>query len=231
MKKNYIVTINLISKQILIIFFYYLLIACIKEVIKPTIDITNVSLINTANLFMNLLVTTIFILLFRKVIIPDFYDFKKNFKKYISSYYHIYIIGLILLFVSNSIISMFTSISSNESLVRASFFSFPLYYFPIIIFCAPITEELLTRVTLKDAFKNKYIYYILSGLVFGFLHVSSYLDNNLIELVHIIPYALVGASLAIIYNKSDNVWTNIFFHSLHNLIAIILLLLVYGGLS
>jgi len=93
-----------------------------------------------------------------------------------------------------------------------------------MVIIAPITEELLTRIILKDKFNNIYIYSILSGLIFGGLHLLAV--NSLAEIWYIIPYGVLGFAFALMYNKTNNIWTSITFHSLHNLTA---LLLVFIG--
>ena len=95
-------------------------------------------------------------------------------------------------------------------------------FFSIII--GPITEEVMMRIILKEHF-SKISYILLSGLLFGLLHVVFSLSNNLLELLYIIPYGALGCALASIYYKTDNIWTNITFHALHNTICILILLI------
>ena len=95
-----------------------------------------------------------------------------------------------------------------------------------MIIISPIVEELMTRTILKDAFKHQIVYILLSGLIFGSLHMIS-IGNNFFQLLFVIPYSALGCAFAKIYADSNNIWTNIFFHSLHNLICILLIFI--GG--
>ena len=90
-----------------------------------------------------------------------------------------------------------------------------------MVIAAPIIEELITRKTFKEVFSNQYVYIIVSGLIFGSLHLLS--ATNITEILYVIPYSALGCAFAKIYYNTDNLWTNIFFHSLHNLIAIIII--------
>ena len=136
--------------------------------------------------------------------------------------------------ISNNIISIFFSgaTANNEQAVRSLIDSYPLYMFFSVSIYAPFIEELIFRKSIKDIFSsyennniNKYIYIIYSGLIFSSLHVlgttSSYLDY-----LYIIPYLALGISFASLYYKTDNIFTTITMHSIHNTIAIVLYLLV-----
>ena len=131
--------------------------------------------------------------------------------------------------ISNVILSIFIGVPENEEAVQEIFNTAFIYYLTVALVVAPITEELLTRVILKDAFKHEKIYFLLSGFIFGFLHVlSPLIEGNILQLFFIIPYGSLGYYLAKIYKNTNNVWSNIFFHFLHNFIATMLSLLEGG---
>ena len=210
-------------KQLLIIFLYLGTSITLQLTFKDYILNKNVYLSTFANLWVELIILTIFILIFRKYLIPDFDDFKINSKKYIKKYYKYWLIGLAVMMVSNVIISFFHTMSTNEELNREYLFELPFYSIIATTIFAPIIEEAMTRILFKDTFKNNMIYYTLSGLIFGGLHLLS--ATSLIEILYIIPYGALGFAFAYIYKHSNNIWTNIFFHFLHNLIAITIIFL------
>lgn len=209
-------------KQILIILLYFFTIVIFMLLFSKDILNNNIIINNIIYFLIYLIVLTLFIIIFRKKVIPDFYNFKKE---YIKDNFKYYIIGLLIMIISNIIISYFTIIPKNETANREIFYNYTFFAITNMIILAPITEELMTRIILKDTFKNSYIYAIISGLIFGYLHV---IGTTSLELLYLIPYSALGFSLALIYSKTNNIWSNIFFHSLHNFICIFILLL--GGI-
>ena len=119
------------------------------------------------------------------------------------------------MFTSNIIInSFYNQLSNNEEAIRGMFANTPIYVFISAVFLAPILEELTFRLTFKKIFNKKWLFIILSGLFFGYLHIST-LDNYL-ELLYIIPYGTLGAVFAYMLEDSKNICVPIAFHFLHN---------------
>jgi len=170
---------------------------------------------------MDLIIVTIFIILFRKIIIPDFYDFKKNIKNYLTKYYIYWFIGLAIMVYSNLIISHFIGMPSNEEGNLLLIDKMPIYMIFATTIMAPINEELMTRVILKDISKKPYVYIILSGLIFGSLHLLNM--TNILEIFYVISYSALGSVFAYMYYKSNNIWINISFHAIHNSLALLLI--------
>lgn len=214
--------INLITKQFLILLLYLGLAITLGVIFNKLLNSNNFYIANLSYLLIDLITLIIFLFIFRKTIIPDFSDFKKNWRKYINKYFIYWVIGLAVMVISNIIISSFISMPTNEAGNREILKTLPIYSLIAMIGIAPIVEELLTRVYLKDAFKHTIIYVILSGLIFGSLHMLS-IGNNLLQLLYIIPYGALGCALAKMYADSNNIWINIFFHSFHNFICILLI--------
>lgn len=162
--------------------------------------------------------------LYRKEIKRDIKDFKENYKTYFSKYTIIYLLGVLLMVISNLIIFRITktNLSGNEELIRTYINKFPIYMIFSSLVYAPIVEELIFRKTIKNIFKSKYLFIITSGLVFGLLHVSEPTFN---EYLFSIPYIFMGISFAYIYYKTDNIFTTMTFHMCHNLILLIIQLI------
>ena len=121
------------------------------------------------------------------------------------------------------------TIAGNEELVRSYIDTSPLLMIFSTVIYAPICEELTFRKSIKDAINNKYIYILTSGLLFGFLHIVSYINTPL-DLVYLIPYASLGIVFATLYYKTNNIFSTITIHAMHNALSV-LVYLSLGGLS
>lgn len=180
----------------------------------------------------------ILFLLYKDKIIKDFKSYFKSFGKNFEESFKYYFIGVLIMIVSNLILTIFVSsaTANNEEAVRAMIDETPLYMLFSVSIYAPFVEEMIFRHSIKDSVicfgKNKitkYIYIIISGFVFGFLHMS--LDStNYLDYLYIVPYMSLGVAFAALYQKSDNIFSSILMHSLHNSITVILYLLSSGVL-
>ena len=115
-------------------------------------------------------------------------------------------------------------LAGNEQEVRNYIDNFPLYMLFSTVIFAPITDELTFRKSIREATSNKWIYAITSGLIFGLLHVITYI-SNWTDLVYLIPYSSLGVAFALLYHKIDNIYCPMVVHAMHNLLAVILYLM------
>lgn len=171
-----------------------------------------------------ILITIIFIYL--KTISTDFADFKTNMKYYINKYLKYWFLNLGLMSISNIIIINITNInnSTNQEYVTKLLGKFPLYAIITTVLIAPLTEELIFRLNIRKIFKNDILFIIISGLLFGALHLT--VATSIKELLFIIPYSIPGMIFAYTYTKSDNIFVPISLHTLHNTVMIILQILL-----
>ena len=85
--------------------------------------------------------------------------------------------------------------------------------------------ESLVREHYGIAKKKKWIGYVISGIVFAFMHsVSSFIEfglskDLLIDLLYLPPYLFSGLALCYLYDKSDNLGSGFIAHMLNNLIS------------
>ena len=191
--------------------------------------------INYSNLKYNnkvLLVFTFYVIyllfiifMYRKELIEDIHDFKKNYKKYLNKYVALYFLGVLLMAVSNLILQKITNleISGNEENVRALISKVPLFMAFSSVIYAPFIEEMIFRKSIKNIINNKYVFIILSGIIFGALHISNFRDFN--QILMGIPYIIMGIDFAYIYYKTNNIFTTMTFHLCHNLILFTLQLI------
>lgn len=212
-----------IIKNILIFISYfifsYFVIALLQEF---NFDITKLSF--NKRIIVLGIIDFIYIILmlfiYRKEIIIDIKDFKKNYKEYLSKYVLVYMVGVILMGIINIILTKITKIelSGNEEGIRILIKEVPLYMFFSTVIYAPIIEELIFRKSIRNIFKNKYIFIIISGVIFGVLHISDF--SNINEILFGIPYIIMGIDFAYIYYKTNNIFTTMSFHMIHNLLLI-----------
>lgn len=167
---------------------------------------------------------------YRNKLVTEFKDYFNNFISYFNLSFKYYIIGLIIMIVSNLLISNFFSsaVAGNEEAVRGLIHLYPVYMLFSTAIYAPFIEEIIFRRSIKDIIKSfnddkysKYIYIFISGFIFALMHIigqtTSYLDY-----LFIIPYLSLGMAFAALYYRTDNIFTTIMLHALHNGVTVLL---------
>lgn len=177
-------------------------------------------------LFNDSLFMLFLIFLYRKDVQRDFYQyFKVDFFKNIRQSLAYWGAGLLVMIISNFVISILTNgtLAANEESVRSLIDIAPWYMAFQLMIYAPITEELIFRRSIRDVFHNPILYVFMSGLIFGGLHVLTSLESAM-GLLYLIPYCSLGFAFALLYQKSNNIFSTITVHSIHNTLALILYL-------
>lgn len=167
-------------------------------------------------------ITTIIFYIYRKDVIKNFNDYKNNILGNIKKYIKYWFLMMILMFISNYIVTLFTTtdVSNNQQIILVQLKSAPIYTFITTVLIAPILEELVFRVSLKKIFHHtKFLLIFFSGVLFGFMHVISSLES-LVDLLFIIPYSIPGFVFAYLYSKTDNICIPISLHMIHNFIML-----------
>ena len=148
-------------------------------------------------------------------------DFKKNLKKYLLLIIKYWLVGALLMFISNIIINHFThTIAINEAINRNQLSNNFISSIITMIILTPFCEEIVFRGSFKSIIKNKYFFCIFTAILFGLLHV---VFNS--DIIYMIPYALLGYYLAKVYFETDNIYTSIIMHMWHNLVCIVILVM------
>ena len=169
-------------------------------------------------------------LIYRKEVINNFKDYIKNFKENFTISFRYYIIGLFIMLVSNVIINIFfkEAVPYNENIVKSLVKAYPLYMLFSVSIFAPFVEEIVFRKCIYDivySFKEnrftKYIYIIISSLIFAILHVAGY-GNSWLDYLFIVPYLSLSTIFAILYYKKKNIFLPSSMHALHNTVAILI---------
>lgn len=165
-----------------------------------------------------------YIVYYRKSLLNDLKDLKKNYKTIFKTTIKYWLIGFGLMILSSMILtSLNIGTAANQEQNISLFKNAPIIQSLIAIILAPITEELVFRRSFKNFTDNKHIFAITTGLIFGGIHVVSSLTSlkNLPMILHIIPYSAVGIAFGYAYKKHNNILGTMLIHALHNTIAII----------
>ena len=199
------------------------------------INVQNMPLIlkSIYSLSYEIVMLTIIYLILKDKINIAIKDIKKNHKKYFSKYIKYWFLSLIIMSGSNILISLINGgqIAGNEEAVRNIFGQTPIYMFISAVFIAPLIEELIFRQGIRNIFSNDKVFIVVSGIVFGGLHVFSS-ATNWMDLLYLIPYCTPGFIFAYILSKTDNVLVPMGLHFLHNglMMSLQVLLLLLGQL-
>lgn len=173
-----------------------------------------------------LILTVIYFAIYRKTLVNDFKEFKKDINGNLEFAFRYWAAGFAIMVVSNLFITVILgkTIAGNEETVRNYIGTAPILMAISTVIFAPINEELTFRKSIRDAINNKWAYVLLSGIIFGGLHVISYVSSPL-DLVYLIPYCSLGISFALLYYRTNNIFSSISMHMMHNLLSIIVYLL------
>jgi membrane protease YdiL (CAAX protease family) len=203
-----------------VIFFYLFTSTFVTEILSMIgINYNNLStpLKSTCLIIYQILMTLVIVYIYKKTIITDFKIFIKNNIKYFKKYIKYWFLMLILMISSNLIVTLFTTtdIANNQNTIIETLKVAPIYTFILTVFVAPILEELVFRLSFRKIFSNNILFILLSGLVFGSMHVIGTCEH-LIDLLFIIPYSIPGFIFAYVYTKSKNICIPISLHFIHN---------------
>lgn len=173
--------------------------------------------------FSSIIVLFILFFVYRKELVKDFKKFKDNLVENIDVGVRYWMIGLIIMMISNIIINYLFKAggANNEQAVQSMIKTLPWLMLIDAGFIAPINEEIVFRKTLKDIFTNKWIFVILSFLLFGGVHVLGSAKDAL-DYLYIIPYGALGGAFALAYYETDTVFTSISMHMFHNIVLTLL---------
>jgi len=178
-----------------------------------------------------ILTMIVFIAIYIKDLKKDFKDFKKNYKKILTTTFKYWLCGFIIMYISGILINLLPIEKViNQQQNAELFYSYPIVEIIIVCLLAPITEEIVFRLSFKKFSNYKWLYATVTGLLFAFIHVITSLIEvkSAIMLIYLIPYGSLGIAFGLAYHKTDNIYGTIFFHALHNAISILELLLIGG---
>lgn len=169
-----------------------------------------------------LLLSIYYTIIYKEDLINYLKKFKLNYIKWILI---IWIVGFILMMFSNYIINykiLPNNISGNEEMNRTLLFNHEFTYSLLLSIIIPFLEEISFRLEFKKNIKNKYVFLILTSILFASMHLFT--TSKVIELIYVIPYIILGFTFSFIYYKTDNIFSSIIAHIVHNTLIVIMLL-------
>ena len=216
-------------KAILVILFYLIATSCPIE-FAHLIDINIYKLSNILKSIYLILyesaVLAIVIYAYKTELIQCFKNF--SIKEFFDKYFKYWFLILVLMIISNSIVINFTTTdtSNNQEIIMEGLKVLPLYILFSTIIFAPLMEEIIFRFCIKKIIpKPSIIYILVSGLLFGTMHVILSM-TSITDLLFIIPYSIPGIVFAYLYNKTGNIFIPAGIHFIHNGVLMILQLIL-----
>ena len=211
----------------------FLLLILIQLVILPfiigfgfqifEIDFNNDKLLALSWLIMQIIMLLILVYSYRDSLKKQL---KKFGKKEIKTSLKFWVLAFVTMMIINSIAALIEGgIPDNEALNRQLLLEMPLIQGATILI-APFIEELIFRFSLRKVFKSNILFILISGLLFGIIHMAGGIAS-VIDILHFLTYSLMGGYLAVAYVKTDNIFTSITAHFIHNAFTL-LLLLIFG---
>lgn len=164
---------------------------------------------------------------YREMFVKAFKDYKKHLGNYLGESFKYWGIGLLIMVATNLFLNYVVfpgQIANNEEVNRAFLESYKVIGFIQIVFMAPVIEELIFRYGIRKVSDNKIVFPILSGLVFGLPHALTGI-TSVLQLLYTVPYGALGWGFAALYNKTDNILTNISMHALHNCMVYLIIIM------
>jgi len=223
--------------NILKLLFSILLFFLVGTITKNLLDLFNINVDSEMRLILLQLISSIiiFLLLFiiyYKEIIKDFKLFNINIKDKIIKIIKLFLIFLIVKYIVSFITAIIMIIlkldinsitSVNQELIETYIKRAPILMAISTSLLAPIYEELLFRLGFKKVLGNNIIFVIISGTLFGLLHVFP-LDSGVsltLGVIQSISYISMGIFLSYVYKKYNNIYYSIGIHFLNNFISIL----------
>ena len=183
------------------------------------------------NTFIELIMFVVVLLFYKKYLKKDLVLFKLNKKDYIKkiiSYFLIFLVvkygvalfsGLLLVMLGSDLVT-----SENQEAVVNLAKTLPFMMMISTSLLAPFVEEGIFRLGIRKVINNKYLFILVSGLIFGFMHIFPTELPLYVALIESLNYVTMGLLLAYIYNETDNIYVVIIIHALNNLLSMLMIL-------
>lgn len=177
----------------------------------------------------------VYITIFSAVFIMNFKEIKDNFLIFINNLKlylpfiikrYFIMLGVMIIVAMPIVLLNNGQASSNQQVLNAMFKKLPMVTVILSCLYAPFVEEGVFRLSLSKIFKNKTIFVIASGFLFGALHLIDKF-TSIYDLLYIFQYAALGICLAKAYKDSNNIFVSISMHFIQNFIAAMLILILY----
>lgn len=212
----------------IIVFVAFFFSSFVKRLIAILFHIKIEGMSITTNLILTFviyaLIIGLFILLYGKEFKTEWKNFTSKLGKNLDTSLKYYGLGFLGMVVFNVIINYILRLgqAQNEDAVQSLIKQSP---YLMIIFAGifgPIVEELIFRKSLKNVFKNKWVFVLISGILFGYVHIAGYELKTPLEYLYILPYGSLGAMFAYMDYEIDSTFPSMLMHMIHNTVLVIL---------
>lgn len=179
-----------------------------------------------------LLISSLYVV--REPLISSFNFFKRNLlvnlKSVLTNFAYLWLFTM----ASNVIFYFLLGERSaeNQLMVEQGIMDSPLVYGVLVMFFAPIVEELVFRGVLYQKFRSKQSFgkaIVISTLIFGSIHVlpAFMLSFDFSELLFIVQYMGLSFFMIRCFEETSSIWGSISVHFLNNALGFILILMAF----
>ncbi len=212
---------NVLKTVLIFILFYYSSLFQLIPISLFNIKRATPSINVLLSAFSSCVMVIILFLIYRDDLKKEWKIFKKDPGEIMNTTFGYWFIGLVIMIVSNTLIIYLTGSkgAQNEQLVQSMITAMPLVMLLNAGFFAPFNEEIIFRKSLRKVFDNKWVYVLLSGFIFGALHVIGS-GKDLVDWLFIVPYASLGCAFALSYYETKTIFSTIFMHMIHNTVLV-----------
>ena len=172
---------------------------------------------NLLTLFSDLFLLIVLGLMYYRELKDGLIKLRENFMNIFDTSFKYWLVGFFGMLVSNLVIAIFFpgATAGNENSVQSMIQQTPIIMFFTAGIIAPIIEELVFRQAFKDVFLTPKVFVVVSGVIFGLLHVIfSY--TSWLDFLYVVPYSSLGIAFGYMVYKTDNITSSILMHMLHN---------------
>ena len=212
--KKYVDTKNIIKSTVVFILFFMSVYFAYIPMILFNIEKPSTNILILLNCFSNVVLFFIFFLIYRKDLRKEWKIFSNNKLKCINTGFKYWFSGLLIMVFTNYIINTFMGYkgAENEQIVQSWISNMPYLMLFNVGLLAPFNEEITFRKTFRDVFKNKWMFAIISGFIFGLAHVA-----EAEQYIYILPYGILGLMFCLAYDETKTIFTPLCFHMFHNI--------------
>lgn len=217
----------------ILLFFYLASITVLMiRIFGITIDLSNRTSLVGLDFAVSGLLSVIFILLHFDLIKSGIKKIREKYgkgiwgflKTVIIAFLVMYIVKIVAAQIDISLLSLFglseDSTVNNQALIEELMASAPALMMISTAIFAPIEEELLFRGAIGKVIKNKKVFIVVSGLIFGLMHVTGSI-TLLLELL------LLGVVISFILSNDKISKDN---KKMLSVLALVIILLIFGGI-
>lgn len=215
---------SILDACLIFILFFYSWIFQVIPVLLFDLDLEKLSpKMNVClSAFASIMLAIILFFIYRKELIEEWKKFKDNFRKNFDIGLNNWFWGLMAMVIFNTLLNVLfkAGTANNEQSVQSMISTLPWAMLIMSGIVAPITEEIVFRKSIRKIFKNRSLYILVSGFLFGLAHVFSS-ATTFTDWLFILPYGSLGVAFAASYYDSETIFTPIMFHMLHNILLVL----------